>query len=147
MDKLQKKLWQLIQTDFPLTSRPYQELGTRCGYSEGEVIRQIRRWKKEGIIREIKPSFDTRGIGYVSTLIGMQVPKQRLKEVVHFINQYPEVTHNYGREDKYNLWFTLIAKDRKRIREILQEIKRKTGIKEVRDFPAEKIFKIKVVFK
>jgi hypothetical protein len=61
------------------------------------------------------------------------------------VNRYPGVTHNYLRRHRYNVWFTLIAASEARLREILQEIAKESGV-EILSLPAQEIFKIKVDF-
>lgn len=132
--------------DFPIASRPYQILGERLGISESEVLERVHRLFETGIIRKIGPSFDTRRLGHVSILVAARVPEERVEEVAHIISSYPQVTHNYGRESEYNLWFTLICRDEGEMNDILESIKSRTGISEMHMLPAERTFKIKVEF-
>jgi hypothetical protein len=69
-----------------------------------------------------------------------------LERFVEVVNRYPGVTHNYLRRHRYNVWFTLIAESSLRLSQILQEISRQTGIREILSLPAREIFKIKVDF-
>ena len=62
-------------------------------------------------------------------------------------NRFDEVTHNYERENRFNLWFTLIAQSRERIGEIISRVKSLPGVEEVRDLPADEMYKIKVNFR
>ncbi|MCL6630042.1 MAG: AsnC family transcriptional regulator [Armatimonadetes bacterium] len=146
MDYLDRQLLNIIQVDFPIASRPYQILGERLGISESEVLERVHRLFETGIIRKIGPSFDTRRLGHVSILVAARVPEERVDEVAHIISSYPQVTHNYGRESEYNLWFTLICRDEGEMNDILESIKSRTGISEMHMLPAERTFKIKVEF-
>lgn len=75
----------------------------------------------------------------------MAVPEGRsIEDIAATIGSYPEVTHNYERNHKFNLWFTLIAESEERIEKILSEISEKTGIQGIRNMPATKVFKITV---
>jgi len=146
LDYLDRQLLNIIQVDFPIASRPYQILGERLGISESEVLERVHRLFETGIIRKIGPSFDTRRLGHVSILVAARVPEERVEEVAHIISSYPQVTHNYGRESEYNLWFTLICRDEGEMNDILESIKSRTGISEMHMLPAERTFKIKVEF-
>jgi DNA-binding Lrp family transcriptional regulator len=106
----------------------------------------VRKLKEVGIIRRIGASFSAKAVGFSSTLCAVRVPAEEVEEFVSVVNSYPGVTHNYEREGELNIWFTLIAPSRKRIKQILTEISRKTGIKEILDLPATKTFKISVDF-
>jgi DNA-binding Lrp family transcriptional regulator len=106
----------------------------------------VQKLKGVGIIRRIGASFSARAVGFTSTLCAARVPQKRIEEFVAVVNTYPGVTHNYEREGDYNIWFTLIAPSRKKIDQVLAEISRKTGVKEILNLPALKTFKIAVDF-
>lgn len=145
MDKIDRCLLNMIQGDFPLTEEPYAELGRRLGLEEREILERLARLKDKGIIRRIGAVFELRHLGYTSTLCAMQVPEERLEEVAALVNSFPEVTHNYLREDSYNMWFTLIGPCRRRLEKIIGQIKAATGLP-LLELPAERPYKIKVNF-
>ena len=135
-----------IQRNFPITHRPFLALARRLKLSEKEIIGRVQKLKDVGIIRRIGASFSARAVGFTSTLCAARVPRQKIEKFVAVVNTYPGVTHNYEREGDYNLWFTLIAPSKTRIRQILAEIARKTGVREILNLPASKTFKIAVDF-
>jgi len=135
-----------IQRNFPLTHRPFLALARRTGMKEKEILERVQRLKDLGIIRRIGASFSAGAVGFTSTLCAARVPEEKIVEFVAVVNSYPGVTHNYEREGEYNLWFTLIAPSRRKIREILREISRKTGVRGILDLPATRTFKIAVDF-
>lgn len=146
MDQVDRKILNIVQANFPITERPFQVLAEQVGMSEEEALRRTSNLKRDGVIRQIGPVFDSQKLGYKSTLVAMAVPLGQLDEVAQIVSGYPEVTHNYGREDHYNLWFTLIAPSQERIEEILHEIREKTDISKILNLPAKRLFKIKVEF-
>jgi DNA-binding Lrp family transcriptional regulator len=113
---------------------------------EKEIVERVQKLKDVGIIRRIGASFSARAVGFTSTLCAARVPREKIEGFVSVVNTYPGVTHNYERGGDYNIWFTLIAPSRKKINQILAEISRKTGVKEILDLPALKTFKIAVDF-
>ncbi len=147
MDNIDKLILNKVQTEFSFTERPFEELGKQLGLEEGEVLKRIKALKSEGIIRRIGASFDSKRLGFKSTLCAIKSPEERIDEVAETINEYPEVTHNYLRNHAYNIWFTLIAPSRERIYQILEEITQKTGISDIREMPAKRMFKIGVNLK
>ncbi len=147
MDEPDKKILKEIQGSFPLSSYPFQVLGERLGLSPKDVEERIERLKSEKIISRIGASFDSKKLGYESTLVAMKVPPSSLEKVADLVNRYPQVTHNYERDDDYNLWFTLIASSREEIKRIIEKIRADTGIKDILNLPAVNLFKIDVQFR
>lgn len=119
-------------------------LGGQLGIGEGEVIDRLKAIRESGEIRRLGASFDSRKLGYTSTLCAVRVPAEQLDQAVEVINSYPNVTHNYERNNRFNVWFTLIAPGEQRIAEIIQEIGEKAGIGPILNLPATRLFKIKV---
>ncbi len=146
MDEIDRNILNEIQSVFPITSRPYQEVAARLNLTEGEVIERVRRLKDAGIIRRIGGNFHSHRLDFTSTLCAAKVPPERLEQFVEVVNSYPGVTHNYLRDSLYNVWFTFIAQDMESIEQALSEISKKTGIDEILNLPAVKMFKIKVDF-
>ena len=147
MDDADKNILREIQSDFPITSRPYHELGKRVNLSEAEVISRIKALKEEGIIRRIGGNFPSSRLNFTSTLCAAKVPAENLEHFVEVVNRFPGVTHNYLRKNTYNIWFTFIAQDMASIDNALREISEETGVTEILNLPAVKTFKIKVDFK
>ncbi|NQT82360.1 Lrp/AsnC family transcriptional regulator [bacterium] len=146
MDNIDIKILEFIQEGFPLASRPYAAIGEEVGCSEQEAFRRVISMKKAGVIRRIGANFDSRKLGYVSTLVGMRVPEKDLERVAALVNCYPQVTHNYQREDTFNLWFTLVAQSRKELEQIVEEIRMAAPEAELLDLPAKRVLKLRVRF-
>jgi siroheme decarboxylase len=146
LDPMDRAILNLIQSDFPITPRPYLAIAQRLGFSENDVIKRLNRLKKKGIIRRIGGNFVPEKLGFVSTLCAARVPQDKIQSFAEAVNRYPGVTHNYQRDNKYNVWFTFIAPSMKEIEENLENISRQTGIKKIINLPATKVFKIRAHF-
>jgi DNA-binding Lrp family transcriptional regulator len=107
MDDLDKQLLNRIQTDFPLVARPYRALGEPLGLAEDDVIDRVQMLRAEHVIRQVSAIFDTKSLGYKSSLVAMRVDPSRVSEAAQVLNEHPGVTHNYERNHEYNLWFTI----------------------------------------
>jgi DNA-binding Lrp family transcriptional regulator len=146
MDDVDRALVNEIQSDFPITSRPYHELGKRFDISEAEVLERLKGLKAEGIIRRIGGNFNSKSLNFTSTLCAAKVPEEKMDRFVEMVNSYPGVTHNYLRDHDYNVWFTFIAQNAFLIDKALEEISSATGVTEIINLPAVRQFKIKVDF-
>lgn len=144
MDTIDKKLLNLMQNEIPIDKRPFKVLGEKLMLTENEVLKRVNKLKSDGIIRRIGGIFNSRKMGYTSTLCAAKVPENKIDEVAACINSYYEVTHNYIREDEYNMWFTIITNSEESLNNILEEIRIKTSLDEIISLPSVKLFKVKV---
>jgi DNA-binding Lrp family transcriptional regulator len=145
LDALDKRLLDIIQTGFPLVSRPYAALGAELGVSETEAWQRVRSLKERKIIRRLGANFQSSRLGFHSTLCAAKVPEAMLDGFIAEVNALPGVTHNYLRNHAYNVWFTLIGPSRDHLRATLESLGARTGIA-VLDLPAAKMYKIRVDF-
>jgi len=146
LDEADRAILNRIQSDFPITARPYLAIAEAVGLGEREVIDRVRRLKREGIIRRIGGNFVPGKLGYVSTLCAARVPPDRLERFTDAVNRHPGVTHNYRRDNTFNVWFTFIAPSMADIEAHLREIGAETGITDILNLPATKVFKIRAQF-
>jgi DNA-binding Lrp family transcriptional regulator len=146
MDDTDRAILNRIQSDFPLALRPYAAIGEEFGLREEEVLQRLRRLKAKGIIRRIGGNFVPDKLGFVSTLCAARVPEDQVAVFSAVVNAYPGVTHNYQRDNHFNIWFTFIARSMDEITSNLAEISRKTGIIGILNLPATRVFKIKAHF-
>lgn len=146
MDNTDKVLLNRIQSDFPITSRPYNSIGDDLGMPETEVMDRLIRLKNMGIIRRIGGNFVPGKLGFVSTLCAAHVPEEKIEEFAQIVNQFTGVTHNYQRDNRYNVWFTFIAPSREKIIQNLQLISEQSGVVEIIDLPATRVYKIRAQF-
>ena len=146
IDDINRAILNRIQSDFPLTPRPYLTIAEDLGLSEDDVLNRLKRLKKEGFIRRIGGNFVPEKLGFISTLCAARVPEDKIDLFAATVNRYPGVTHNYQRNNEFNIWFTFIAPSMDEIHENLDKIRLKTGINDIINLPATKVFKIKAHF-
>ena len=147
IDDIDRAVLNRIQSDFPITSRPYRTIAEDLGLSEAEVLKRVSRLKAIGIIRRIGGNFKPEKLGFVSTLCAAKVPEDKISQFAEVVNRYPGVTHNYRRENSFNIWFTFIAPSMEEINANLEQIAAETGVKDILNLPATRVFKIKAEFK
>ncbi len=147
LDRMDWRILQLVQDEFPLLPLVWDAVGTRLGISAQDALLRVRRLQEAGFIRSIAPVLESALVtSRSSTLIGVRVPAGRLREVAAIISAYPGVSHNYERHHEFNLWFTLSAPDTEALDAILLEIQKKTriGADAFLDLPIRRKFKIDV---
>ena len=126
LSALHKQLLNDYQQDFPLNPRPYQAIAEQLGVSEDEVLSAFRLLAEQHMISRVGPVIAPNAIGS-SALVAMAVPEFDLDRVADLISAYPEVNHNYERENRFNLWFVLIADTEQHRRDILDDIEARSG--------------------
>lgn len=135
-----------IQEGIPLVRRPFQALSRELDIDEGDLISDLARLKEEKIIRQISPIYDTKMVGYTSSLVAFQLPPDKIAAAAARINTHPGVSHNYRREHMFNLWFTLAVPPTSRLGldETIHYLAREVEAEKVAILPSIKVFKIRV---
>ena len=147
LDDIDREILMSLQRGIPIVSRPYQVIAEEIGnITEKEVIFRIEALKKDNIIRRMSGFFNSPKLGYVSTLVAVKAKEGYFDEAVELINSYTGITHNYLREHKYSIWFTLIAINHQTMNHILEVIKGSTYIESLLSFDMQKRYKIDVTF-
>lgn len=146
MDDLDKRILTEMQADLPVARRPFDALAERLGLAPADVLARVGRMAGEGLIRRIGPVFDSKRLGYASTLVAARVPAERLERVAGRITRLPGVTHNYERGGPYNLWFTLTAPSAEALAETLAHLRTGTGLEAMHSLPALERYKIRATF-
>jgi DNA-binding Lrp family transcriptional regulator len=123
MDTIDSQILQELQYNFPLSERPYEVTADRLQIPHSELWERTQKMLDEGVIRRIGASFDSNKLGFRSTLAAVSVEPELVDRADEIIGGFAEVTHSYLRNNAFNIWFTLIAIDEKRIEEILEQIR------------------------
>lgn len=133
-----------LQRGIPIVRRPWADIAKALGMKEADVLLAGQDLFKRGVARRFGAVFDSRRLGYSSTLCAVDVPGDDIERVAALFQPHPGVTHCYEREGKPNLWFTLTAPADKldgelaRIREMLKPAL-------LLNLPASRRFKVEVV--
>lgn len=135
-----------IQKKFPLVERPFKVIADELGISEEEVLEILQDQKKANIIRQTSAIFDTKRLGYKSSLVAFKIPQEKISDAVKIINSHPGISHNYERNHDFNIWFTLaVAPDSKLgIEKTLEILAEATEAEDYIMLPTLKLFKINV---
>ena len=144
IDNLDKEILNEIQWTFPLVSQPYHEIAKKFDVSVENIKKRLTNLKKTGILRQLSAIFDTRRLGYKSSLIAMKIDPDKLDYVAQQINRHPGVSHNYERNHEFNLWFTLAVPPGLDLKTEVDKFSKLVGIQKIRLLPTIKLFKIGV---
>jgi siroheme decarboxylase len=144
LDETDKRLMNLLQSSFPLKTRPFELIAEEAALSSDEVKARTQRLLDERIIREITPIFDTRALGYSSMLVAAKVDAENPHRAAKIINSHPGVSHNYLRTHEFNLWFTIATPPDSGLglEGTLEVLQRLTGAESIRQLPTLTLFKI-----
>jgi len=143
---MKAELLSIIQKRFPLVPKPFAVIAQELGSDEETIIELISEEKNNKIIRQISPIFDTKRLGYSSSLVSFKVRREDIDNAVEVINAHPGVSHNYEREHTFNIWFTLaVAPDSQfGLKKTVEILAKEANAIEYIILPTLKLFKISV---
>ena len=133
-------------SEIPLRREPFGAIANVLGITEQDTIQRVNGLKSSRMIRYISPIFNAGSLGYISTLVAVSVPEDRVEEAVRIVNALPGVSHNYQRKHYYNLWFTLTLPENVDREEVLQKLNDEIEPETIMDLPALRRFKARAFF-
>jgi DNA-binding Lrp family transcriptional regulator len=139
LDALDRAIINRLQSQLPLHSRPFAEIGAELGACENEIVARTSRLLEAGILTRFGPFIDAEAMGGAFCLCALPVPRERFDEVADIVNGFREVAHNYERDHDLNMWFVLATDDEPKIAEVARCIEGATGLR-VFLFPKEREF-------
>lgn len=107
VDQRDRELLNALQGDIPVSSTPYAILGQIIEMSEKEVLKRAEKLRRAGILRRLQLVFNTRALGYTTSLAAAKISEEKLERAASVVNLHPGVYQNYQRNHDYNLWFSL----------------------------------------
>jgi len=135
-----------IQKKFPLVAKPFKAIADELGMSEEEVLEILQKEKADKIIRQTSAIFDTKRLGYKSSLVAFKIAEDKIDKAVEIINSHPGISHNYERNHDFNIWFTLGVPPTSELGldKTVEIIAKLTGAEDYIMLPTLKLFKINV---
>lgn len=128
LDEIDRALINQVQGGFPLSERPFADVGALLGLSEDEVIARVGRLLDDRVLTRFGPMFQIERAGGAFCLAAMEVPEADWPRVVAQVNAHAEVAHNYRREHRLNMWFVLATEAPDEIPLCARAIEAETGI-------------------
>jgi radical SAM protein with 4Fe4S-binding SPASM domain len=149
IDGLDGAILNALQNSFPLSERPFDLLAEQLGIDPDDLWQRVQRMLEQGVIRRLGATLDSAKLGFCSTLAAIRVGPGLVDRATEAIGRYPEITHGYLRDHRFNVWFTVIARDQGRIETILGEIREELALdaSDILNLPARQIFKLDARFR
>ena len=141
-----RALLNLLQSNIPICSHPFAALADQLGTDEQTVLNRLRELKSAGCLRRIGTFFDSNGLGYRGVLVALAVEQNAVESVADTINRYVGITHNYEREGRFNLWFTLLSPSLECEQHVLEHISNLPGVNDMIRLKSNKKYKVNVQF-
>ena len=145
LSETDKLILEQIQQDLPLVERPFEVIADRIGIEENDVISIVKDLKEKDFIRDISAIYNAKGLGYKSTLVALVTDDPDKTALA--INKHPGVSHNYYRDHKFNVWFTLTVPKDQYFDRVIEEFLVGESYEKYRILPSIKTFKIGVNFR
>ncbi len=130
---LEKSVVAAVQSDIPITRRPFRELAEKAGIPERQFIEILDNLYKRGVIRRLGATIRHQKSGFnANAMVAWQVDEDRIDAVGRIMASFEEVSHCYRRDPKdewpYNLYTMVHAKDTESCLETARRMARKTNV-------------------
>ncbi|MCK5834266.1 MAG: hypothetical protein KAG98_00865, partial [Lentisphaeria bacterium] len=149
----------LLQKGIPFVEKPFAALGEKCGASEQEVLEVIEKLFKTDKARRFGGVFDTRRLGFKSSLCAVHLDEDVFDEKLDLLLHENGITHSYrrGQPDALkklvtqdtstvpNFWFTYIH-EASTYDAAIKDIANRLAPHQLLELPATKRFKVDVIF-
>jgi len=139
---IQEKILDAIQSPLPFVRRPFLVLEKELSIPESDIIDMTGALKKDGVIRNIAGIFDGERLGYDLSLVAFQLSNENVERSAALVNQHPGVSHNYLREHKYNLWFTIAENNAENLKRSVGKLASNSGALSYLIMKNERLIKI-----
>ncbi len=136
------KILNRIQQDINLTINPFKDLAKELDIDYDSFLNTVKKLKDQKIIRDISAIFNADRLGHRSNLITFLVSEKDIESAVEIINNHPGVSHNYLRDHKYNLWFTLTLENNISFEEEITNLAKQCRASDYLILENEKLLKI-----
>lgn len=133
--KIDRKTIRLISKDLPLNEKPFTEIAGKLGITEKVLLKRMRAYKKNGVMRKFDAVVNHRKIGFkYNAMVVWDVSGKYVAKAGKVMASFSEVSHCYERKKvmgwKYNLYSMVHGKTRKSCYDVVEQIVRKVDCRE-----------------
>ncbi|MEW5692720.1 MAG: hypothetical protein AB1765_05440 [Candidatus Hydrogenedentota bacterium] len=147
LNRLQKKILQLLNDELELTPRPFDRYASILKIKPAIFIKNIRELVKKGYIRRIGFVIQHQKSGYkYNAMLVFRISQKNIDKTGKILSKYHFVTHCYQRRTTkdwpYNLYAMLHSRTKKGFREMVDMILKKISYEEYKLLVTKKDLKI-----
>lgn len=146
LDDVDRRVINALQGGFPICEHPYAVAARHLGLTEAELLARLQRLLDERVLTRFGPLYNADRLGGANVLAAMSVPNADFDRIAQFINQQPEIAHNYRREHRLNMWFVGAAETPEKVEAAFRYIEDITGYP-VHRFPKEQEYFVELRLK
>jgi DNA-binding Lrp family transcriptional regulator len=148
LNSLDRDILDRLQKDIPLTDDPFGQVAEEFGLPFDKFQLRLNELVANGLISHLGPIYDTKRVGYRTTLLAMECSVDKLEYCARIVGSYPGVSHCYERKNQFNLWSTLAVPPLMSLAQIARKMAFMSSgaIKRTIFLPELKRFKLRVNF-
>ena len=128
IDRTDRAIINRLQDGLPVCARPYAAAAEELGIDEADLIDRLQRLLESGVLSRFGPMYHAEKLGGALTLAAMRVPPEDFDRIAEIVNGFPQVAHNYERENAFNMWFVLATERPEEIDDVIAQIEERTGL-------------------
>jgi DNA-binding Lrp family transcriptional regulator len=135
MKKYEKSILLALDKPLPIEKNPFLSIAKRTGIPEKVLLEQLKKIKKNGLVRKFGAILGHRNIGFKeNVLVAWKVQDELLDDIAEKIIHFKMVSHCYARKSyplwPYNLYTMIHGKNKKECLSIVKKISQKTNLKQ-----------------
>ncbi len=110
------KVARILQSDIPLTVKPFAEIADTCGLDHNDLMVWIKGLSQKGVVRKFGAILRHQKAGYhKNALVMWAIPPEAIENAGRLFAGLPFISHCYERnpsfQNKYNLFTMLHTQD------------------------------------
>ncbi|MDR2203888.1 MAG: Lrp/AsnC family transcriptional regulator [Nitrososphaerota archaeon] len=128
MDKIDNAILSELKLGIPLTTQPFNNIASKLGIPQNEVLVRLTKLKQTGVIRRFGATIKPTNIGLLANaVIAWTIPADRVDTVGQYLASFTEITHCYERIPvknhwEYNLYTVMHAQKRQSIEQMTKTL-------------------------
>lgn len=134
-----------IQEPLAICEQPFAAMAETLACDQATLLAEIGRLRDDGWIRRYRPRLRYRALGRVAVLAAAAVATDPIEQAAAVVSALAGVSHNYQRDGRLNLWFTVQGASMSEIDATLERLRGGLGVAVYR-FAAENVYKLDVRF-